>query len=69
MVDVRCSLTEMYCLDSFGCFFPLPWMSPVMVAMCTLSVVKSSETFLVTFDPPVDSLFGEIVSVSLYASF
>ncbi len=40
-----------------------------MVAMCTLSVVKRSEIFLVTFDPPpVDSVFGEMVSVSLYAS-
>ena len=69
VVGVRCSLEEMYCRDNFGWFFPFPCMSPVMVAMRTLSVVKSSEIFLVTFDPPpVESVLGEMVSVSLYAS-
>ena len=69
VVGVRCSLDEMYCRDSLGWFLPFPSMSPVIVAMCTLSAVKSSEIFLVTFDPPpVDSVFGAMVNVSLYAS-
>ena len=69
VVGVRCSLDEMYCRDSLGWFLPFPCMSPVIVAMCTLLVVKSSEIFLVAFDPPpVDSVVGAMVNVSLYDS-
>ena len=40
-VCARCSLAERNCLESLGCFLPLPGMSLVMVARVTLSAVLS----------------------------